>query len=207
MKAIIGVAIGLTVGGAVGYLVGSKLTEKKCRDICEQEIASVKAAFSKDYKITIEDVRTEAEEKAREAAEKAKNKPDILKYSEVVKKAGYNAKYGKIFDELRTSTKGDDKEFPYVITPEEYGELPDYEQSSLIYYEEDGVVATESDDIVEGPDEVVGLDSLKHLGEYANDSVYVRNDRLKCDYEILRDPGSFEEMMKNKPYAHEDDDE
>lgn len=203
MKAIVGALIGFAAGGAIGYFVGSKLTEKKCREACEQEIESVKEAFSKDHKITVEDIRSEAEEKSRVAAEKAKNKPDILKYQNVLKREGYR----DAFNELRTSTKGDDKEFPYVITPEEYGELPDYEKSSLIYYEEDGVIATESDEVVDTPDDIIGLDSLKHFGEYTSDCIYVRNDKLKCDYEVLRDPGSFEDMMRNKPYAHEDDDE
>ena len=29
-------------------------------------------------------------------------------------------------------------------------------------------------------------DALRHFGEYEDDAVYVRNDELKTDYEILR---------------------
>ena len=40
-------------------------------------------------------------------------------------------------------------------------------------------------------EECVGLDSLTHFGEYEEDSVFVRNDNLKIDYEILRDEDDY----------------
>ena len=40
-------------------------------------------------------------------------------------------------------------------------------------------------------DDVVGMESLTHFGEYEDDSVFVRNDRLKCDYEILMDERTY----------------
>ena len=50
-------------------------------------------------------------------------------------------------------------------------------------------------DIVDDPEKIVGFESLGHFGEYDDDAVYVRNDRLKCDYEILRDPRRYEEAL------------
>ena len=37
-----------------------------------------------------------------------------------------------------------------------------------------------------GVDAVVGEDSLNHFGEFEEDSVYVRNENIECDYEILK---------------------
>ena len=45
----------------------------------------------------------------------------------------------------------------------------------------------EDDEEVDDVDEIVGEESLNHIGDYEEDVVHVRNDRLKCDYEILRD--------------------
>ena len=51
-------------------------------------------------------------------------------------------------------------------------------------------------DVIEDIDRVVGKDSLTHFGEYEDDSVYVRNDRLKCEYEILLRVGKFEDRLE-----------
>ena len=84
---------------------------------------------------------------------------------------------------------------PYVISPDEFGELDDYDLISLTYYA-DEVLADDIDEIVEDVDDVVGLDSLTHFGEYEPDSVFVRNDRLKADYEILLDERTYPEAIQ-----------
>lgn len=90
---------------------------------------------------------------------------------------------------------------PYIISPDMYGEYDDYEQADLIYYD-DKVVADDAGAILsdEEVNEVVGLESLNHFGEYEEDAVYVRNDRLKCDYEIVRDEQTYEEMLVDQPW-------
>ena len=45
---------------------------------------------------------------------------------------------------------------------------------------------------------IVG-DALNHFGEYEDDSVFVRCDERKCDYEILLDQRSFSEVVGSKP--------
>ena len=59
----------------------------------------------------------------------------------------------------------------------------------------DGVLADDMDEIIEDVDEVVGEDSLNHFGEFEEDSVYVRNDERKCDYEILRDNRNYADVV------------
>ena len=49
-------------------------------------------------------------------------------------------------------------------------------------------------------EETIGKSSLTRFGEYEPDSVFVRNDRLKCDYEILLDERSYAEILQDKPY-------
>ena len=84
------------------------------------------------------------------------------------------------------------EERPYVIDPSEYGDL-DYKQVSLNYYD-DGVLTYENDDVIDDIDSLVGKDSLSHFGEYEADTVYVRNDRLKIDFEILADTRRYEDI-------------
>ena len=90
---------------------------------------------------------------------------------------------------------------PYVIAPEEFGEMDGYNTISLTYYA-DNVLADDIDELVEDVDETVGLDSLNHFGEYEDDSVFVRNDRLRSDYEILRDNRTYEDWVVSRRHPH-----
>ena len=40
---------------------------------------------------------------------------------------------------------------------------------------------------------------MSHFGEYEDDSVFVRNDDRKCDYEILMDQRLYSDVIKGMP--------
>ena len=62
-------------------------------------------------------------------------------------------------------------------------------------YFDDQIIADENLDIVDDIEETVGIDSLTHFGECEDDSVFVRNDERKCDYEILLDHRDYEDCV------------
>ena len=86
----------------------------------------------------------------------------------------------------------EDMDRPEIITPTESWEQ-DYPTLSLTYYEGDGVLANDDNEIIENVDELVGEDFADHFGEYEEDSVFVRNDKHGVYYEILRDYGCYSE--------------
>lgn len=96
---------------------------------------------------------------------------------------------------------------PYVIQPREYGEFEEYELLSLTYYEGDNVLTDDMDEIIDDADDIVGCDFSSHFGEREEDpdSVYIRNDRLKCDYEILLDVRAYSDVFRVGPYHAEDE--
>ncbi len=96
-----------------------------------------------------------------------------------------------------------DPEHPYVIKPEEFGELTGYSTISLSYYS-DGILADENDDIVDSPEDTVGLDFPNHFGEFAQDAVYIRNDAKWCDYEILKDLRTYSSLNASSIVEEED---
>ena len=65
----------------------------------------------------------------------------------------------------------------------------------------------DNDDIIEDLVGVTGFattDELEsHFGEYEDDSIFVRNDRLKCDLEILFDRRTYAEVLAKEPYKAE----
>ena len=78
--------------------------------------------------------------------------------------------------------------------PDEFGEFEDYTKVSLTYFA-DGVLADECGEIVDDVEEIIG-DGLDHFGEYEDDSVFVRSDAKRCDYEILKDLRDFSDFKK-----------
>ena len=45
---------------------------------------------------------------------------------------------------------------------------------------------------------MVGLESLDHFGEYEEDTVYVRDDSKKVDYEILRNTEEYYDLYPDE---------
>lgn len=182
-------------GVAVGSVVTWRYVEKKYEQIAQDEIDSVKEVFSKREMDFTEE--TEVVD-ARIKADNAKEKPSVVEYAARLREQGYR-NYSDIGTEDEEEIKKEsitvDK--PYVIAPEEFGEFDDYEKISLTYYA-DQILADDNNELVDDVEDVVGFDSLNSFGEYEDDSVFVRNDRLKCDYEILLDQRKYSQRYQKK---------
>ena len=154
-------------------------------------------------KRTIARVLTILNEKQKENQHKAdiaKLKPDLVNYAAKLQEEGYT-NYTE-HSKKNTEEKKDDPmpNEPYVISPDNYGENDNYTQISLVYYAGDEVLADDEDEVVEDIEDTVGEDFAEHFGEYEDDSVFIRNDRLRCDYEILRDNRSFSDVAEGSNY-------
>lgn len=200
----------LASGAAIGSLVTWKLVKTKYEQLAQEEINSMKEVYSKRS----EEAENESDsdetpvdpEVARAKAEEAKDKPSVSEYAARIQKHGY-VNYSDPAsineeDAEEEEQKGEDTEVlaPYVISPEESGN-EGYDIVSLTYYA-DKVLADENDELIENVDELVGFESLSHFGEYEDDSVYVRNDRLGIDYEILLDQRTYAEARKGRPASY-----
>ena len=176
-------------GAAIGSVVTWKLLETKYEQMVQEELESIKEAFNNED-IFSEEIAEDGTD-ARDKAEEAKAKPSVVEYASIIQKSGYHTDYSDISKKDTETPKVTEQEEsasidgPYVISPEEFGEFDDYREISLTYYA-DGVLTDECDNIIENAEEIVGCDSLESFGEYEEDAVHVRNDMLKCDYEILR---------------------
>lgn len=189
------------VGAALGSVTTWYLVKEKYAQIAQEEIDSVKEVFSGRG-------RQERVEKAVEKIEKAQEEQpakemSVREYAAKLSEERYSTDYADI---QTVEEKIDEVEKPYVISPDEFSELYDYNTISLTYYS-DHILAYDDDELIDDIEAVVGVESLNHFGEYEDDSVFVRNDRLKCDYEILLDQRKYSDVIKQKPYLRRYDDE
>lgn len=193
MKTIVAFVAGAGIGAAIAYY----FTKQKCEAEKQEEIEELREYYGKK--------RAQGESNESFAVKKSEiyptidEKPDLMSYAKKLAEAGYtNYSQNSESAEKREPTG----ERPYVISPDEFGEMENYNKISLMYYA-DGVLCDDMDVPVDNIDEIVGADFASHFGEYEDDSVFVRNDPRKCDYEILRSLREYREIISESPYKAE----
>lgn len=175
-------------GVAIGSAVTWKLVKDKYKKLADEEIASVKEVWSKKHPsvedIAETDVKESIKTDATQQSKKNRGFKDYKAMQEIINENGYAGEENYM-----------DK---YVISPEEFGEseLP---SESLTYWA-DGIVTDEANCVMneDDIDETIGSDALNHFGEYEDDSVFVRNDILDKEYEILMDTRRFSDVYPTR---------
>jgi hypothetical protein len=176
----------LFLGATAGSLVTWKYAKTKYERIAQEEIDSVKEVFRRQANGIEQHTEDKCEEETEDEVEEEPGDEELREYHDIANRYS-NVNYSNVKNEQ----KGGGAtmiEKPYVIGPDEFGELDGYETSSLTYYadgvlEDDYYVVIEADAV----DDMVGLESLEHFGEHEEDTVFVRNEKLKTDFEIQRD--------------------
>ena len=167
------------LGAAVGSLITWKFVEKKYKQIADEEIESVIEHFKNKDRVI--DKCDEIDNSNIKTAG----------YSKIITNLGYDAVSEEdTEDGMVTVELGEEGVRPYLITPEEFGELDDYDVKTWMYYA-DKILVDDLEQIVGDYEQYID-DALTHFGEY-DDSIYVRNENIKCDYEILLSEKTFDE--------------
>lgn len=190
------------LGAAAGAAGAWYFLKTKYEEIAQEEIDSVKQVFSKKMAERNAQLK-ESHHVTDQPADDKQDSQRLKTYKDLVEKQDYNAYSGGVKEpavEKQDKAEEIPEDRPYVIPPEEYGEFSDYEQISLTFFR-DQILVDDEMEMLENVDDVVGFESLNHFGEYEDDSVFVRNDRLKCDYEILLDSRTYSEARKELPPA------
>lgn len=192
------------LGAAAGVAASWQYFKKQYETILEQELEEMREYYSS--KEPKKDISEESENEAefnKMMNEPAGSKPkSVREYAEELQKQGYTD-YGKEFKEKVKEIKNPDDGLrpPYVISPSEFGEN-DYTEVCLTFYA-DNLLADENDELVEDVEAVIGWESLSHFGDYEDDAIHVRNDRLKSDFEVIRVEERYCDLVKKRPYKVE----
>ena len=204
MKNFFTFVTGLVIGSVVTYVIVKDKFEK----IAQEEIDSVKEVFGRRVEKETDKKVEKIAKKEVEKIRKEYNEYDNLtkNYTSYSKTEVEEDKDEEVFEddedkdgvELDEIERASDYDKPYIIEPQEFGALDGYSLITLYHYL-DNVLADDCDELVEDLDDVVGEDYASHFGEYEDDCVYVRNDRLKADYEICRDLRKYSDVVWRSP--------
>lgn len=199
------------VGAAIGSAVTWKVVKTKYEQIAKEEIESVKEAFADRIANLQEQVDDYVDADAAEEWSDRARQIDWKELEDLDEEEDEDESYDTTDDRAAyariannyTSEKGGAVKMakrPYVISPDDFGELDDYNRITLCYYS-DGTLEDEDHELIDESefDNLIGSDSLFHFGEYEDDSVFVRNEYLKTDFEILKDYRTYAEANSIGP--------
>ena len=172
-------------GVVAGAVAGAYLVKDKVMADAKQEIEEVRGYYkSKKETKKEETVEEQPVEEVKEEKE----------YKTIVENSGY-VNYNKPEQMVQHSVLEDE---PYSIDPEEFGDKEEegWDTMTLTYFA-DGVLTDDTDEVVEQPEVVVGLDNLKVFEEFPDATcVYVRNETWRTDFEILKDDWKWSDLQE-----------
>ena len=214
-----------TAGAAIGSVVTWKLVKTKYEQIAQEEIDSVKeeyASLMKSMRDKLKnstvhpDESTETDENADDDYPDDDDRDLTPHEQEMVEYYKLTSKY-RSNDNEKVSEKdnenneeggsGDEDENdlgfpyingPYVISADDFNSSPPGYNAQPLDYFADGILA-DGWGVVLDIEETIGEDSLEHFGDDQDDILYVRNERNEIDYEITRDPRTYDEARRTNP--------
>lgn len=212
-KVMVGLVIfaaGVVTGSIITNTVVKEKATQEANEKAAEEIAEVREIYrNKIKKEENEKVAEESEKEVKEENEKV----DPLKVKPQTGREDYNSYYkmtqnytsqndekpkrASSISDLNAFTYEKSVDRPYIIDPEDYGEEDDYDTMQLTYFMGDKTLVDESaDDTIDEPDLHIGLDNLAIFDEFQGaSSIYVRNDILKMDFEILKDDCAYSDLQ------------
>lgn len=194
--------VSLGTGASAGYYFALSKLRTAYEDQLAKEIADAKAYYQDLYS-------------SEDGEKKFPKKPTL---NRLVEELGYGSssienvvdEEGDIPVDLSEITdSGDEGDFseeiaartreaPYIISVDEYmaGEM-NFEQATLTYYVMDGVLADDSDVMVDDIEATVGGANLRRFGHRSGNikTLYVRNELGHMDFEIVLDGRSYSEVV------------
>lgn len=82
----------------------------------------------------------------------------------------------------------------YIISPDQFArERFNFDKITLYWWELERILSEEDYDILDVPD-LLGHDWERHIGEFEKDVVYIRNENMQADYEVIVQHESFYDM-------------
>ena len=180
---------GISIGGLISYVI----TKDKYETIMNKEIEEIR----KYYKDKYENIKEDDEEKIKE---KGDYREIVREYvsKHVIEEEDYNCDDEEdnhyTIMESRDLTNGVDFDESKKIESWEFGEQPLYETETIILYS-DGVATNDLGDVIDNLEEIMGVDQYREFKESSDESIFIRNDLLRMDYEIVKDDWRYEDLI------------
>ena len=184
-------SLAFVAGAIVGGFVTKKYIEYKSQinDEAEYEEYETQETITEEVNDTsVENEETSNDEiKIRSVDDEAYKKLLAnLQYSIEKEAEDFIEKMIPRQDEVRDTSK------PYNIAPDEFEEIDEYDSDEYTYYA-DGYVTDSYGMPISDEDilNTIGEDFDTYFGSYDDDQIWIRNERLRMDFSVVRDIDRF----------------
>lgn len=193
-------------GVGVGSFATWRFVDEKYKKIADEEISSVKEVFSQ-----MSDKPKSNGNKTTEWAPAPEKDGDCTHTNMQYGHGNYEERpaidYTKYSSGIEDGPPEDDPELdyphknvaPYVISAQSFiNEKLEYEKLTITYYEGDDTLADDAEEIVDDPVSLAGEGVFEKFGTCGSEDpnvVYVRNERIGTDFEILLNKGAYSEEV------------
>lgn len=200
---------GIFVLGAVGGGVATSIILKnKYELIIKEEIDSIRATYkraiaSDNYEKIVDDQEAAASDRGKRSTVINRDK-----YKRIAEKYGP----GPIVENIDQDDEEEQEQYrkgeressqthyngAYIIDTEQFSEeMPNFDKLTISFYVEDDVLVDENDEIIDDVVGIVGEQALTSFGMGSDDPdvVYVRNENLSIDYEVICIHASYSETV------------
>lgn len=181
--AVMAFAIGAVAGAGVTYKAVNDKLEKKYRKQADDEINDMREMYQEI-------------DKNREATFNDKVREGGIKFA-MEKLHLQRADGSSIYD----TTDAEGNTMYEIIKPDDFGENPNFEPRFLTLFADGWVAYDKTGELMEDTAKILGPDSLKYMGCYEPDVVYIRSHVYKKDYQVDRSAKTFEEVWGWDPAA------
>ena len=220
----------LVAAGYIGYRYADKRMNAHYEEMTLKEIEQAKKFYArlhkkgpehespekvveslaKDAGKAVRDYQGEAEA-ARAQAPDEEDSEDVEENSEAEQEASEDVEVN-VFADLavqdehmdEVDVESRDPESPYIITEEEFlANESDFSQTSITFYAGDSTLADERDQEIPYLDPIVGANNVSEFGRGSSDPriVYIRNERLSTDFEVVKHDGKFAHEVMGLEHA------
>lgn len=193
--------VSLGIGAAIGWFSAEKHLQTKYSKIAEADIEEMREHF-KAKTIALEEREGKVvplSEKVQELGYDSEREVETGPPANLIREVNVfeEAHVEDVWDYEEEKKKRDPR-VPYIIHKDEYMEgEPGHEQDTLTYFEKDDVLCDAQDQVIEDQDQMVGLGNLSHFGHGSGDKhvLYIRNEELTLDIELIHSDGSYAEEV------------
>ena len=195
-----------TIIFSVGAAIGAASTYFILKDRFDKQRNEEQARDKEYYKELYSNKEETQSEKVKEKPEDVEINIENAVMAEIDVKSGEEPDYNDIINKLnynQFSTKtpdmsGDPRpaKKPYQISMDDYNEDVSQIKKIISYFEDDGVcMDNDTKEVLDNVAKDIGIDNLELINTEGNDEVYIRNEQLGIDYNVVSEPGSYEDYV------------
>lgn len=165
------------VFGVIGIIVGGITSYLYCRKRFDESDYNIDEIVDKEEIDTVEEIKVYGHEVLIPAPK------TNLVFSDKKEPHETFRSYNKIVNKLYI-----DETKPMVITESQFNDECEIHDKITVLYYVNGVITDEYNELMDDIDKVIGINNLSLFGYGSSDKdvLYVRNNMLKIDYEILK---------------------